>query len=313
LSDAIGLRTGKITAYNIAFGIGPHLNAAGRMGDADCVVELFLTDDEARMDAIIEDLLTRNLERRSVQDAACEACMNIVRERYPDGYFLLVRPPEVHEGVSGIVAGKLREAFSRPVAVLSDTQTETGESALKGSARSVDGVDIIGLLRRYQNLFLKLGGHAMAAGFTMRAEDEDTLRLALDADVKAFVEQDPTLFSDKRCVDWDLSPEDATLELAKALVCFEPTGTGNPQPLMRMEGVTPSDVRRIGPDGRHLKFSVDGLQCVMFGRGSEALLPEGPATLLGQLDVNVWNGNEKAQFIVRSAHPVQSDGGQIVV
>jgi single-stranded-DNA-specific exonuclease len=272
-----------------------------------------LTDDEARMDAIIEELLSRNAARRGVQEEAVEACTRIVRERYPDGYFLLVRPPGVHEGVSGIVAGKIRETFARPVAVLADTRTEAGEPALKGSARSVEGVDIIGLLRRYQDLFLKLGGHAMAAGFTMRVEDEETLRRALDADVKAFAEQDPTLFLDKRRVDRELDPIEATLELAKALACFEPTGTGNPQPLLRVADVTPSDVRRMGADGRHLRFFADGLPCVMFGRGEEALLPDGPVTLLGRLEANVWNGRERMQFIVHSAFLSSENGGQAFV
>jgi single-stranded-DNA-specific exonuclease len=303
LADAVGLKTGEISAYNIAFVVAPHLNAAGRMGDAAPVVDLFKTDDRETAAGIIGDLIERNAERRAEQDVSFRACVEIIEEKYASECVMLVKPLRVHEGVAGIVAGKIKEKYNRPAIVLSESE-EDGERVLKGSARSVAGVDITSLLRGHAELFIRYGGHAKAAGFTLRSENEDALREALRADVGALLARDPSLFSPSREVDADILPEEASLNLARMLEKFEPTGEGNPKPVLRLTSRTPKSVRRMGPEGRHLKFSVDGLDCVLFARGDESAdLPPGGGSLdfYGSLDVNRWNGRESVQFIVRQA------------
>jgi single-stranded-DNA-specific exonuclease len=273
------------------------------MGDAAPVVELLKTDDRVVAGKIIGELIERNAERRAEQDESFKACVNIIEENYADENLLLVKPPRVHEGVAGIVAGKIKEAYGRPAAVLSESE-EDGERVLKGSARSVAGVDVTALLRSHADLFVRYGGHAMAAGFTMRPENEDALRGFLRADTEALLARDPGLFSRSPEADADILPGEASLELARLLEKFEPTGEGNPKPVLRLAAQTPEGVRRMGADGRHLKFFAGGLECVLFARGDEpADLPpgDGPLDLYGSLGVNGWNGRESVQFMIRQA------------
>ncbi|MDR2487457.1 MAG: single-stranded-DNA-specific exonuclease RecJ, partial [Clostridiales Family XIII bacterium] len=324
LCEAIGAKPGTLRSYNIAFGIAPHLNAAGRMGDAGTAIELFLTDDEARMDEIIAELVSRNVERRRVQDEAFAACATLAEGRFAGDSFLLVRPPEVHEGVAGIVAGKLKDAYGLPAAVLSETRTEDGKTALKGSARSVEGFDLISALRRHAALFWKLGGHAMAAGFTLPEAGEDALRAALNDEVRTAAEVDPGILQSGLRPDMRVLPEEATLDTALMLERFEPCGTENRTPILALDGVLVREVRRMGADGKHLRFSAtlakasdpldsrdqSGVSCVMFAKGNKAAdLPQGshPITLIGTLEVNRWHGRESAQFIVREARTQVND------
>jgi single-stranded-DNA-specific exonuclease len=303
LAEATGLKPGEITAYHIAFVIAPHLNAAGRMGDASLALKLMKAKDEMSADGIIAKLIDSNTERRAVQDGSFESCVGMIEENYPEEHFLLVKPPHIHEGVAGIVAGKIKERYYRPAAVLSETE-ENGERVLKGSARSVAGVDVTALLRDHEELLVKYGGHALAAGFTLRPENEDSLREALCADVGALAAQNPDLFSPAMEADSDILPDEATVELALLLEKFEPTGEGNPRPVFRLPHLTPEGIRRRGTEGQHMKFSAGRLECVMFARGEGAAeLPPGggPFDFYGSLELNRWNGRENVQFIVRRA------------
>ena len=311
LALAIGLKPGKINSHNIAFGIGPHLNAAGRMGDASIAAELFLTEDEKRMGEIIDELIKQNKNRRRAQDEAFAECVSEVEKNYKDSAFILLKPNEIHEGIAGIVAGKLKDIFMRPAAVLTETVTEDGNTALKGSARSIEGFDIISSFRAHEELFIKLGGHAMAAGFVIPEEKEDLLRQMIDDDVRSASLADPELFNDSKKHDIELSLAEASHETAVLIEKIEPCGAGNRMPMIKLTGVFPMDARRMGQDKRHLKFTASdgsegitsqGLSCVMFGSDeSDAVLPadEPPYDFIGELNVNRWNNREEAQFIIR--------------
>ncbi|MDR0817864.1 MAG: single-stranded-DNA-specific exonuclease RecJ [Clostridiales Family XIII bacterium] len=311
LVDAIGLKHGQISAYNIAFGIAPHLNAAGRMGDASVAAELFLTHDETRMDELIAELILRNKERRRIQEEAVETCIGICESDFKDDLFKLVRPPQIHEGVSGIVAGRIKEHYGLPAAVLADTVSDDGRPALKGSARGITGLDLIGILRAHGELFTRLGGHAMAAGFTVPAENAGRLRDCLNDEVRRAAEAAPGILVNTRAADAEIEAAEASLTLAKQLEKLEPTGTGNPMPVLALRGVRAQDVKHIGTEGQHLKFNAvnmldaggqNTVSCVLFAKGGEAgALPdtEDDLTLIGTLDVNRWHGRESAQFKVK--------------
>jgi single-stranded-DNA-specific exonuclease len=273
------------------------------MGDAAPAVNLMKTADRDEARGIVAELIERNTARRMEQEEAVAACEALVDREYPDDDILLLRPPRVHEGVAGIVAGKIREKYGRPAIVLSRTD-ERGGGALRGSARSIAGVDIISLIRSHEDLLIRFGGHAMAAGFTLLPENEDALREALCADIAALSRENPELFSRRVETDADIAPEEASLELARALKGFEPTGSGNPRPVLRIAAQTPERLFRVGTDGQHLKFTAGNLECVMFARGSGAAeLPagEGPFDLYGSLEVNEWRGRESIQFILKEA------------
>jgi single-stranded-DNA-specific exonuclease len=319
LASAIGLTPGKITAHNIAFGIAPHINAAGRMACATAAAELFLTEDAHEMDVITDELVRYNGARRALQDRLVDRCAEMTDRQYGNDKFLLLRPPDIHEGIAGVVAGRIKDRYGLPTAVLSESVREdeddglepvasaghTGVCAsriLKGSVRSIPGVDVIAMLKRHGELFLKLGGHAMAAGFTLAAENEERLRTLLNGEMETLIAGSPALLKRDVAVDAEAEPDELSLELAVRIRAFEPTGQGNPKPRFRLACGRIDNVKRMGEQGQHLRFTADGVPCVLFGTAekyADAIAKDRPLSLVGVLDVNDWNGREQAQFIVR--------------
>ncbi|MDR1778644.1 MAG: DHH family phosphoesterase [Clostridiales Family XIII bacterium] len=311
LVQAIGLAQAEVSAYNIAFGIAPHINASGRLAEARPVVELLLTDDVARMDAISKELVVKNLARREIQEELYARCVEEIDAGPRTDLFLLMHPAGVHEGIAGIVAGKLKSRYHRPAAVLAETEGSeaadgaagTGGGLLKGSCRSIAGVDIIAMLRRHGALFTRLGGHPMAAGFTLPAENETALREALNAEMQAAVAADPSILEPDEKPEWTLAPGEATLELAALLEAFEPTGAANPKPLFELPNAEVTAFSRMGKDGKHARFTArqTGVPCVAFSVDELAPgLEDGTrVTLWGHLEIDRFRGKENLQFLVR--------------
>ena len=300
LNEMIQVDTSNVNTVDIGFRIGPHINAAGRLDDAGSVIELFLSEDQSRMEEIIKQLISLNTERKRVQDKAEKECINLVESEYADDNFLLLRPDEIHEGVSGIVAGRIKNRFNRPTAVIALSE----DKFLKGSARSTQGIDIIALFRRHDSLFLKLGGHAMAAGFTLSENNENLLRKELNEDIASLLTEDPSLFDEDLSFDVETLPEDLTMELAEMMQLFEPTGTQNHAPRLLIKGPLITNTKSIGSEKAHLSFSAGGIRCIIFNPDDESssVIKEGQnVELYATLGVNKWNGYQNVQLAVQKA------------
>jgi len=296
LSKAISLD--EITSENISFGLVPHINAAGRMGDAGDAVKLFLSEDPKVIDAQVDKLIACNSERRRVQDQAYEKALSLVTGE-EDIIFLKV--DGVHEGIAGIAAGKLKETFNRPVILT----TPTGEGILKGTGRSIDGLDIHGLLQAHGDVFLKFGGHKKACGFSMREEDFEGLKTAVEEDVKAIYARDPSIIEGRLEFEMDILPSEINIDLADELGKMEPFGEGNRAPVFLMKDVRITYHRYMGGESQHVRFTAvrddAGVQCVLFRRAAEfASLIEGgePLDMTGTIRSQIWNGEKRVQFIV---------------
>ena len=324
LVEVSGAEPAKLGARDVAFAIAPRLNALGRLEDAADGVELFLTEDEGRVWEIAERMDARNSERRHIQEGCFADCMALYeagagdeagagagaeimlgdgdgsgRGRDRGVAFLLLRPEASHEGVAGIVAGKVREATGLPCAVLSETRE--GKGLLKGSARSAGRLDLIALLRRHGGLFEQLGGHAAAAGFIIREENEGPLREALSLDLAGMLEEEPGLLEERRAAELEIEISDVTPGLAEALEELAPFGVGNPKPMLSLrvpaEGI--GGFRRMGQDGKHLRFMAEGLTCVFFN-GADTAFPEtGMVQIVGCPEINEWGGQRNIQLAVR--------------
>jgi len=296
LLSVSGIRSQTLTARDVAFAIAPRLNALGRLGDAAEAVEFFLTEDRNRIQEIAERMDRYNDERRKLQETCFRECMDLVEEGLG---ILLLTPESSHEGIAGIVAGKVREATGRPCAVLTKTQEDGG--LLKGSVRSAGRLDVITLLRKHGELFERLGGHTAAAGFTITGKNLDILREALAIDVGQMLDGDPDLFKDAEEAELEISTRDVTAALAEAIDEIAPFGAGNPKPALSL--IVPADkvsgIRVMGQDGRHLRFVADGVPCVFFG-GADTLFPgSGTVHIVGCPEINEWNGERNIQFAVR--------------
>ena len=303
LINAISLHPGKITAENISFGIGPHINAVGRMQHAREAVELFLTHDPAVRQEKIQLLIRCNDQRKQVQEDIFQRCMRMAEDEYSEDHFLLLVPENGHEGVAGNVAGKLKEALYKPVVVF----TREGGGIIKGSGRSIDGINIYDELAKNKALFQAFGGHAAACGITMREEDLPALRQALRRQMETLLEKDPEIFVEKKRADLSLRPQDISMNMAQQLELLEPCGMGNEKPLTMVTGHARWP-RRIGKNGQFLRFQIalengNSLPAVAFRNADEIEeFADGEAChFLGNLSVNVWNGRSSLQFVAEEA------------
>lgn len=304
LIEGISLDRSSLRSDQIAFGVAPHLNAAGRMGDAKVAARLMLEKKEDAVKAQVAQLIDFNRQRKKTQEEAYKLCVQIIDEKLAGRNFLVVYAENVHEGIAGIVAGKLKDKYGRPTILV----TPSGDG-LKGTGRSITGVDLYQILKRHDKLFLRFGGHEGACGFSMETENLEKLEDLLEKDMDAMLKEDPQLFEKQICADLPLPAEEVTLQLAQQLEMLAPFGSKNPRPLFLMEDIRPVRMRHMGADGKHLRFfaAADGekttVECVLFNRARDfqnTLDGEKTVSLIGSVDFQEWKGNKRVQFNVES-------------
>ena len=297
LKTAISLP--NIKSENIAFGLAPHINAAGRMASACEAAELFLTDDEKIMDEKVQALIQYNYQRKKEQEAAYNQGMKLISG---DEKFVVLHLEDIHEGIAGIVAGKIKEAVNRPTIIV----TPSGEGFLKGTGRSLEKIDIYRLLKSHEELFERFGGHRSACGFLMKEENLSELREALNNDMCRLLNYDPAVLDADICWDMELEPGEVSVDLAAELQKIDPIGQGNPKPVFIMRNVDISQVKFMGADSTHVRFmvssgTVEKAECVLFQKAQEKreiICGGEPVDVIGTLELQTWNGREKVQFIV---------------
>lgn len=295
LFESAGRDPAGVTARDLSHLLGPRLNAAGRMGDARTALELLLSRDLDSATALAATIEGLQQERRAATDAALAAARARLRGRAA-GAFLVDRSEEVPLGVIGLVAGRLAEEYYRPVAVLRDE----GDLA-RGSARSIPEFDVVAALDANADLLLQHGGHARAAGFTLRSDDVPALeaRLAAAAETRlAGLALRPSL-----AIDAQVAPEALSRALAQALEALEPCGEGNPPARLWVPRVPTRGARVVGREGRHLKLVLAGsggmpVEAIAYERGAD-LARLGPTVdLVGSLRLGAWNGLERLELRV---------------
>lgn len=301
LAEAISLK--RITSEAIAYGIAPHINAAGRMGSAFEAVKLFTAEDEESESRQVARLVDMNRERKKKQEEAYEKCM----EAAGDDDFVIIRAEDIHEGIGGIVAGKIKDALNRPTVIV----TPSGDHMLKGTGRSIQTIDIYRLLKKHSSLMERFGGHRSACGFLMREENLKSLREAVSEDMRRLREERPDIFEKKLYWDEEIDPGEATLELAKKTELMEPFGEGNPRPVFLMKGVRLRDIRLMGEDRTHARFTAVSesrgmVSCVLFNRAQEkknVIWGNEPVNVTGTLNIQSWQGRERIQLTVEEILP----------
>jgi single-stranded-DNA-specific exonuclease len=306
LADVAGMDA-RPGAFHLGYVLGPRINAGGRVGQADLGARLLTATDEAEAVAIAQTLDDLNAERRAIETTVLEGAM-LAAEAKREAALLLVAGGHWHEGVIGIVAGRLKDRFRKPAFVLSVT-----DGVAKGSGRSVPGVDLGAAVTaaRQAGLLLNGGGHAMAAGLTV-AEDRIA---ALEAFLLARV--GPALAGGNRAdtlnLDGALAIGGATRELFNLLERAGPYGAGHPEPRFAMAGVRIARADVVG--GEHVRVILSGaaggrLKGIAF-RSVDAtlgrsLLQSGgrPMHLAGRLRADDWQGRNDVQFVIEdAAHP----------
>lgn len=318
LADVAGMDE-MPAAYHLGFLLGPRINAGGRVGKAGLGAELLACDDEARALDIARQLNHYNAERKTLESLALEEATAQAETMAADEAVLVVEGGW-HPGVIGIVAGRLKEQFHKPVAVIS-FDGDVG----KASARSVPGVDFGAAVvaARTEAILDAGGGHAMAAGFTVQRANLPKLKTFLHARLAAGVQQ----YEETRglVLDGVLSAQAATAELLHQLKQLEPCGMGNAGARFAFANLCPVKLDVVGQD--HLRcIFVDGgvggraaggrLQSICFravGTPMESILMQafqtrGNVHVAGQLKLNSWQGSERVDLhiedVALAAKPV---------
>ncbi len=247
---ATGLEGRPLTAYHLGFVLGPCFNAAGRLENVDIVQQLLAAKTVAEAMPFAQKLQDLNGLRKALTEEGRRAAEEtIAKEGFADDRVLTVHLPDVHESVAGIVAGRLKEEYHRPVLVI----TGRGE-ACKGSGRSIEAYDMFAHMEACGELFSRFGGHAMAAGFSLPEANIGALRKALN-EGSGLTDDDllPTVQ-----LDAAMPPEYATPELIREWDGLGPFGTGFARPLFGRGGLLLENVRVLGQNRNALRLRFRG-------------------------------------------------------
>lgn len=248
LLEANGLQATALTSYHIGFVLGPCINASGRLENAAQAVELFLTEDMARARELADHLLLLNVRRKELSAEGVEKIkQEIDAHNYADAKVLLVHQPDLPESVAGIVAGRIKEIYNRPTFVLAGDK-----DLVKGSGRSVEGFNMFKALVECADLLEMFGGHFMATGLTIKAENIGELRRRLNQNCTMdTADMLPTVY-----IDMALPIERAVagIGFAKFLAGMMPFGHANPAPLFGDKDLTVRRIQLLGKDKQMIRF-----------------------------------------------------------
>lgn len=299
LIDCTGLKRDSIRAYHIGFVLGPCLNAGGRLDTAKLALALLRAGNEREAHVLAADLKALNDSRKAMTMRAVEQAAVQAEERCGRGEKVLVLYlPDCHESLAGIVAGKVRERFYRPVFVLTDA-----EEGVKGSGRSIDAYSMYEELTKCNELLIKYGGHRLAAGISMKREDIEQFRHRINEGCILSGED----MAEKVVIDMELPFSGVTQEFVRELSLMEPFGKGNTKPVFAGRSIAFTNVRIIGKNRNVIKAratDMDGtcLDAVYFGDAAafqEKLRSGGgKLTVTYYPEINEYRGEQSLQVVI---------------
>ncbi len=317
LMEVAGSELGPAKSHHAGFILGPRINAGGRIGRADLGARLLSTDDPAEALALAQELDALNASRREVERAVLEEAVRLAEANsgHLDGAVVIVSGEDWHPGVVGIVAGRLRERWRKPVIVVGvDPVSGVG----KGSGRSQPGLNLGRAVQAAfeRGLLLAGGGHAMAAGLTVAPDGLPALGDFLDAELA--LEHDAAADGDHLAIDALVEPGGASRALCDAFERLAPFGPGNPEPLFALERVSVREPVQM--TGGHVRCRLVGAsgdsiravawRCADLPTGRALLSGQGGLSVAGRLKPDDWNGRRGVQFEIEDvADPRQSPIG----
>lgn len=248
LMDATRTEPQNIKPYTIGFVLGPCLNATGRLDTAVSALELFQAKDRATAATLAGNLKEMNDSRKELTlDGVEEAIAQVEEKGYDKDKVLVIYLPKVHESLAGIIAGRIREKYGKPAFVLTN-----GEEGVKGSGRSIEAFHMYDEMTKCKELFVKYGGHKLAAGLSLQEENVDKLRKALNENCTLTPED----FEEKVLIDVPMPMEYASLNFIEELEQLEPFGNGNPKPLFAQKNVSFMKGKILGQNRNVGKYTV---------------------------------------------------------
>jgi len=301
------IQPGSIDSYHVGFQLGPRLNAAGRMAHANSAIRLLLTNDPTEANQLALYLDEQNQSRRELTETLCREA---IAQIDPGRWTQVICGEGWPAGILGLVAGKICEKTYRPTIVFGQE-----DNHCHGSARSISGFDIVAALRQSESLLDRFGGHAMAAGLTLKYEQLNAFRQQLETTARTQLDEAQLIPSLQLTCHLPLESVDTSLH--KQLELLAPFGLANPKPVFWTEAVSFDGLRLIGKEQTHIKGRVRYPRGVveMVGFQLASRLPD-LANLPRQhiaytVETNTWQGRTSLQLNLRDLRPASDPAPEI--
>ena len=300
LIRANGLEDGEITAYHVGFVLGPCINASGRLDTAARSLKLLCAETEEEAAKLAGDLTALNQSRKALTEEGKEEAIRIVEEtEIGQDRVLVIFLPDCHESLAGIIAGRIREKYNKPVFILTK-----GETMVKGSGRSIESYSMFEELVKCGDLMEQYGGHPMAAGLSIKEENVEEFRKRLNENC-TLTEKD---LRPKILIDVPMPVSYINRELVEEISLLEPFGKGNTRPLFAQKGLRVLSSRILGKNRNVAKLQLsDHTGCVMeavyFGEADEfinAVKGSNSISVTYYPEINRYQGRETLQIVIRN-------------
>ncbi len=299
LLEVSGYKDKTITSGSIGYIIAPRINAAGRMGQADLAVELFLSSDYKAAKEIANQLNKLNSQRQEISQRILEqAEAEIKKLDLTEEWVFVVAGKDWHTGVIGNVASDLNEKYHRPVVLIS-----LNEDKGTASARSIKGYHLYQALKANEDLLVNFGGHSQAAGLTIKADKIEQLRKEMNIFAKKKLTRSD--LNRKIKLDSELNLSEIDFELVNKLVELEPFGCRNPGPKFLLSDGEIKDFKQVGKNNSHLKLEIKNkgqvVDAIAFNMGNLASLisDNKEVSLVFTPEINSWRGRKKLQLKIK--------------
>ncbi len=294
LAGVAEMKLDKVTAGNIGFMLGPRLNASGRLESALASFELLTTTDFMRAGQLAQQLDVQNKQRQTITRSMQKQAEEIAMHDDPEAFLLFAAHEDFNPGVVGLAASRLTEVYYRPAIVAAQNAEET-----RGSCRSIPEFHITDALDQCKDLLVRHGGHAAAAGFTVKNENLPELVARLKS-----IAKDQLSGKDLRqtlSADMEVPLADLNFEVLKHLEYIEPTGYGNPDAVFVSRDVKVKSSRTVGADAKHLKLTLEdergaAFDSIGFRLGHLRDTLPARVDVLYHLEANEWNGKRSLQL-----------------
>jgi single-stranded-DNA-specific exonuclease len=304
LLQIAGIQAKNVDAYHIGFQIGPRLNAMGRLADSMNALRLLCTNNPSKARDLSQLLQNTNQDRQEMTEGLFESAVAMA-ETMKDEVILIVDSPDFHEGIIGLLAGRLTERFHKPSIVIN-----SAAEVAKASARSLSGFHITDFIREFASDLLEFGGHPLAAGFALSKEAIDVVRPKMLARAKEILANKP--LTDQLEIDMLLPMSMMSVDLVKELDQLAPFGLANPKPVFLIEKVQVFDWQLLGKERSHLKFKVrqaeQSFEVLAWRKAAllDQLNINQSFDLVCQLEENIFREQSKVQLVLQDLRPSKS-------
>lgn len=292
LIEISGIKQDSISAYDLGFVIGPRLNAVGRLSNPTDALRLLCSQNAIQASKFAKDLDKFNRDRQDLQKENLKTAEELIKEN--NEKIIFISDKTFLPGIIGLIAGRLTEKYYLPSIIIS-----IGDEFSKASCRSIKELNIIESLREFNDELVELGGHAGAAGFTIKTENIQKFKTKI------------TKYINKKLKDLNLKPSisvESEMDLSAVTVAncrllqkFEPFGIDNPKPLFLFKNICINQKRVIGSSFDHLKLRFGNIDAVAFKKGelNNQLKTGDLVDVIASLDLNIWSGTISPQLIVK--------------